>query len=198
MATLPSRRNGETRSIASGMRGIRVPVAQLALDDLSAHRLRQLVDEDHPLRLLEPGETIARSGNDLGLRCRHAIAQHDHRCDVLPPLGIRQTDHGSLGPRWVGVDHLLALAAVHILTAGDDHVLHPIDDVEKPFVVAASHVARVEPATLEGLGRTFLVAEVSLQNLLATYDDLPHYTGRTLDHVFVDDHHVGETHRRAT
>src|SRR3954454_22144811 len=43
------------------------PVAQLALEDLAAGVARQLVDEEHPLRLLVAGERRPTGGDDLVL-----------------------------------------------------------------------------------------------------------------------------------
>ena len=123
--------------------------------------------------------------------------QDDDGGDVLAPHRIGQTDDRRLRDRRMGVQHLFDLAAVHVLAAGDDHVLHPVDDVEEALLVTAGHVAGVEPAALERLGGALLVAEVALQHLLAADHDLADDAGRALVHVLVDDLHVGEAHRRA-
>ena len=43
------------------------------------------------------------------------------------------------------VEHRLHFGGVDVLPAGDDHVLDPIDDVDKAVVVRVANVAGVEP-----------------------------------------------------
>ena len=51
-------------------------------------------------------------------------------------------------------ERVLDLGRVDVLAAGDDHVLHPVDEEEVPVVVEVAGVARVVPAVAEGvLGR---------------------------------------------
>jgi hypothetical protein len=97
----------------------------------------------------------------------------------------------------VGVDHLLDLPGVHVLTAGDDHVLLPVDDVEEPLFVPPGHVTRLEPPAVERRLGPLLVAPVALEHLLGLDHDLTDDTGRALVHRVVDDLDVGQAHRRA-
>ena len=59
----------------------------------------------------------------------------------------------SATPGWAYSD-LLDLAAVDVLAARDDHVLLAVDDVEEALLVAAGHVAGVEPPAAERLARS--------------------------------------------
>jgi hypothetical protein len=55
--------------------------------------------------------------------------------DTLAPVGIGDADDGALGDRGVARDSVLDLGRVHVLAAGDDHVLDAAHDVEVTLVV---------------------------------------------------------------
>ena len=49
----------------------------------------------------------------------------------------------------MGVDHFFHFTGVHVLAAGENHVLHPINDVEETLFIPLGQVARVEPSVGE-------------------------------------------------
>ena len=125
----------------------------------------------------------------LGRSTTTAVTFSPHTGSGRPTTAASATD----GCRYSASSTSLA----HVLAARDDHVLHPVDDVEEALLVTTCHVAGTEPAVLERLGRSLLVAEVALQHLLATNHYLADDTGRALDHVLVDHLHVRQAHGRA-
>ena len=54
-----------------------------------------------------------------------------------------------------------SLGRIDIFTAGDDHILFPIDHVDIPLFIDLTDVFRVEPALFEGLLRLLLFVPVS-------------------------------------
>src|SRR5207244_4278619 len=81
----------------------------------------------------------------------------------LTVLRVRYADHLYVGDVRVGVEELLDLARVDVLSAADDHVLDPADDVH--VAVGAHHreIPGVHPPglvdRLGGLRRLIPVAE---------------------------------------
>ena len=61
-----------------------------------------------PLRRLEVGELLPCVVDELGLG--DLAARDDDRRDGLDPAVVGQADHGDLGDRLVGVEHVLDLA----------------------------------------------------------------------------------------
>ena len=74
------------------------------------------------------------------------------------------------------VEHALDLGAGDVLTAGHDHVLEPVDDVEVAVVVLHADVAGVEPAAGERRARRVGIAPVALEHLRAAQHDLAAFT----------------------
>ena len=80
------------------------------------------------------------------------VLQHDDRVHGFAPHVVRDADHRDLRDRRVRRDRVLDLDGVHVLAAGDDHVLHPIDEEEVALLVEVAGVAGVVPAAAERLG----------------------------------------------
>ncbi len=72
--------------------------------------------------------------------------EHDDRGHRLLPLRVLAADHGGVGDLGVAQQHFLDFRRHHVLAAGDDHVVHPVLDVEEAFLVDATEVAGVQPA----------------------------------------------------
>ena len=71
--------------------------------------------------------------------------EHDDRVHLFTPHAVRDADHRHLRNCRVGVDRLLDLDRVHVLAAGHDHVVQPIDEVDVALVVHVADVAAVVP-----------------------------------------------------
>ncbi len=92
-----------------------------------------------------PGDGLALLRHDVGL---HPLAR--------PVVG--QSHDARLQHLRVPVDHRLDLGRVHVEAGHDDHVLHPVDDLEEPLVVHDRDVAGVQPFAPDHLrGRLGLV-----------------------------------------
>ena len=161
--------------------------AQLALEDLSARVLGQLVGDDDVARGLEAGEAVAAEARDLLGGQLVAGARHDDGGDGLDPARVRDAEHGRLGHRRVRVDDLLDLARGDVLAAGLDHVLLAVDDVEVALVVEDAEVAGVQPAVAERLGRLGGVVPVAEHRLRRAVHDLADLPGANRAAVVVDD-----------
>ena len=151
--------------------------AQLALEDLSARVLGQLVGDDDVARGLEAGEAVAAEARDLLGGQLVAGARHDDGGDGLDPARVGDAEHGRLGHRRVRVDDLLDLARGDVLAARLDHVLLAVDDVEVALVVEDAEVAGVQPAVAERLGRLGGVVPVAEHRLRRAVHDLADLAG---------------------
>ncbi len=85
-------------------------------------------------------------------------------------------------------DDVFDLGRIHVLPAGDDHVLGPVLDVNVPFAVDRRDVAGIQPAAADGLRRRVRPVPVALHQVLAAYDHLagfagPHVVARLVDHA---------------
>ena len=146
--------------------------AQLALEDLPARVLRQLVDEDDGLGDLERGEVLA--GERAQLVRLDRLAGDDDRADGLDPAVVGDADDRDLGDRGMPVQDLLDLARGDVLAARVDHVLLAVDDRQVAVRVHRGEVAAVEPAARErGLGALGIVV-VARGHLDGAVHDLPH------------------------
>ena len=85
---------------------------------------------------------------DLGPR-----AQDDDGAHLLAEGGMGHADDGAVGDGGVFEEGGLDLHRVDVLAAPDDHVLGPVDDVDEVVLVEPRHVAGVQPAPGERLGR---------------------------------------------
>src|SRR2546425_5892117 len=79
--------------------------------------------------------------------CSHESLWH------FPPLLIGNRDHRALKHGRVGRDGLFDFDRADVLAAGDNDVLLPIAELDRPVRVHHGHVAAVEPATGKGPGR---------------------------------------------
>src|SRR6266581_7523509 len=127
------------------------PLAQRVLLHLAGRGLRQRTEGDRP-RALEVCEYRAAVGDDVGLRRRPSLLEHDERLRHLAPLRVRHGDHRHLEHVGVARDRLLDLDGRDVLAARDDDVLLAVAQRDVAVGVHDGHVAGVEPAAAEGLG----------------------------------------------
>ncbi len=85
---------------------------------------------------------------------------NDSPANLTPPF-IRHADDRRLGHLRQLVEHVLHLGRVNVLTARDEHILPPVDDVVVAILVAHGHVAGVQPAVFDGLSRHLRQAPVA-------------------------------------
>ena len=78
---------------------------------------------------------------DQSVRCEaRAVFQDYAGGHKLSPLGVGYSEDSYLVDRRMGEDDSLDLAAIHIFTACDDHVLQPVQDVEIAVCVLVADV----------------------------------------------------------
>ena len=100
-----------------------------------------------------------------GLRPR---LEHHGRDHPLPPLDIRDADHGRRLDGGVLEEDVLDLARGQVLAAPDDHVVEPSLHEQVALRVDPPGVAGVEPPVVDGVG----AAEVLAGDLVAAHPDL--------------------------
>src|SRR5262249_12287625 len=100
-------------------------------------------------------------------------------------------DGGVLGERIFDLDR------VHVLAAGHDHVLHPIDEVEVAAFIEVSRVARVIPAAAKRLPGLVRTVPVLLHQVPASRAPLAPLALRYLVALLVLDRESHANHRTA-
>src|SRR6266542_3986900 len=117
------------------------PLPQPVLEDLAGGVAGHRVHDLHRGRALVPGQPPPAEVDQLGgVRGGPGRGYHD-RPDRLPPLLVRHTDHRDLGHRGVLHQDALHLGRVHVLPAGDDHVIDPVGEEQVPVGVQVPGVA---------------------------------------------------------
>ena len=74
------------------------------------------------------------------------IAPDDGGADVLTQRVVGHSEHGGLADTRVGVEDLLDLARVDVISAADDEVLLAVDDEQVAVPVDGGDIAGVQPA----------------------------------------------------
>ncbi len=92
------------------------------------------------------GDAAAAEGSDLLLVTAFALNQPDPGAELLAQLGIGDPHHLHIGDLRVGVEKLLDLAGVDVLSAADDHVLDPPHDIAVALLVDDTDIAGMHPA----------------------------------------------------
>ena len=129
-------------------------------------------------------------GADSRRRAGGTVAHTDHGAHLLAHALVGDADGRGLGDVGVLVEGGLDLGGVDVLTAADDDVLQPVDDVEEAFVIEPAEVAGEEPAVAEGSGRGLGVVEVAPHDSGPSQPDLADIAARRLVAVGVDDLHL--------
>ncbi len=167
-----------TRGPLARRQACRHQLAELGLGDLADGVLRQGVEDDHVAGHLEPGERRRAQLDQLLRRHRSGVAKRDERHRFLAEDGVRASDDCGFQDRRMGVEDVLDLLRVDVLTTADDHVLDPVDEDEVAVGVEVADVAGVQPAILEGAGRLFGLVEVAAHDVGAADDHLALPFGR--------------------
>ena len=126
-----------------------------------------------------------------------ARRRDDDGVHPLAPLLVGHADHRGRGDGRVLGEHVLHLDRVHVLAAGDDHVLDPVGDVDEAVVVHVAAVAGVHPAAAQRLGGLLGPVPVAEHHVAAAAHDLADRAAGDLDVVGADDAHLGVRHGAA-
>ena len=90
---------------------------------------------------------FAAVGDDRVQRQARACAEHEVRMHRLAPLLVRDAEHGDVDDVRMLFQDGLDLRRIDVHSAGDDHVLLAIADVEEALFVEIRDVADGLPAT---------------------------------------------------
>ena len=130
------------------------------------------------LGTLKPAMRSRAQAITLAGSTRVAGPRHAHRLHRLAPGGVGHADHRHVGHVGVAVDRALDLGRVDVLAAGDDHVLHPVVDVDVAVGVHVAGVAGVHPAVGGlGAGGGLGLLPVAQHVVRRAGDDLAHLAG---------------------
>ena len=99
--------------------------------------------------------------------------RHDDGTDLLAHHGVGDAHHGDLADRWMTVERVLDLHAIHVLATPVDHVFHPVDDEDQAIVIQPGQVAGVQPPIHECLSRLFGFVPVAGHDVRAAHEKLP-------------------------
>src|SRR6201996_3381416 len=179
----PDRHRSTRGSVVLGPQG--------PLEDLAGPGQGQLADDLQAARGLVAGDVALTEGAQLFQVHGGAGGQGDDRVDPFAPGAVGDADHRHLGHGRVLGDDVLDLDRVHVLAAGDDHVLDPVDHVDVAALVHPAAVAGVHPARPDGFGGGPGLLPVAEHDVLAGRDDLPHRAPGHLDVAVVHDLHPG-------
>src|SRR5580700_5079501 len=147
--------------------------AHLELLDLAGDGHRERLDELHVARDLVPRDLALAEVADLVLG-QGGVGARDHpRHQLLAVALVGHADYLDVGDVWMGVEELLDLARVDVLTAADHHVLDPADDADVTVLVHRREVAGVHPALLvDRLGGALGVVPVSAHDHIPAREEL--------------------------
>ena len=87
----------------------------------------------------------------------------------------------------MGAHEVFDLHGVDVFTTRDDHVLLTVNEVDEAILVAAGHVASVEPAIADAVVRGFLVLVVAEHDARAADDEFAHVFALNIVAMLVHD-----------
>src|SRR6476661_808756 len=125
-------------------------LAQDPLQDLAATALRQFGFRELDVsRDLVVGEVSPAVSNQIiGAESSSGLAHHACRHE-LAPLRVGYSEDCCFQNRRMLVNDGFDLAGIDILSAGDDHVFHAVEDIEIAVRVAVANVARPKQSVLK-------------------------------------------------
>ena len=126
-------------------------------------------------------------GHECGRRRIRAGTRHDDGVHPFAPFVVGHADHRALRDVGVLVHGVFDFGGIDVLTTGDDHVLEPIADEYKSFLVHVSSVTGMQPAVAQGFAGGVLAAPVTEHDVGTAHHDFAHFTARQLVPLLIDD-----------
>jgi thiamine pyrophosphate-dependent acetolactate synthase large subunit-like protein len=142
--------------------------AEVALANLAARVPRQHTDNAELGRHLVPAEAgAAESGQFLGHAFRRGspLAHHHEGDRYLTPSGVGPANNGCLGDPGVLFEPDLDFPWIDVNPARDEQVGDPVGQEQVGPVVQIAHIAGVQPASRQRLGRVLRAVPVALHDV---------------------------------
>src|SRR3954452_18555579 len=175
----------------------RSAVAQLAAQDLAGRRLRHLVDDLDPARVLVRRHPLLAERDELLLAGRLALLEADERLHRLAAVLVGDADDGRLADGGVTVEDVLDLARPDLVAGRVDLVLLAVDEIEPAVLVHEADVAGLERAAGQRVLGLLGLLPVARHDLRPARHELADLARRQLLAVLADDLHDGVEHRHA-
>src|SRR6056297_3912018 len=174
-----------------------VKVAQLASENLADVGLGQFIDELDVAGHLVAGQFLLAVLTQFVDRQRVVLA-NDYGLDQFAGFFILNTYSADFQHLGVSGDDVLDLVGVDVESRNQDHVLLAVDDEKVSFLVAAGHVAGLQPAfAVEDLGGLIGAVPVTLHDLRTADAQLAGLAGRHLVALGIDDLAFGRRDRQS-
>src|SRR5579872_1955823 len=116
-----------------------------------------------------------------------AVVKNHNRVNLFHPLSTRNPNHDAFSDRWMLCKCVFDFQRKNILTAGDDHVFHTIDDMEKSVFIKSATVASVHPAISNGSLCFFRPTPISKHHGFAAHTDFTDLSCRNDIVMFIND-----------
>ena len=117
----------------------------------------------------------------------YSIAQPDDSVHYLAPFTIRNTDGHRFYNSGDLVQNIFHLSRIDILTTGDNHILHPIYDVDETVRIHVGPIARSHPAIAYRFRSQVRLLPVAQHNIRTSDADLADLAARHLVTILVAD-----------
>jgi len=99
---------------------------------------------------LEVGEHAAGEPHQLGRAGRRAGKRNDGGRDLTAKRFVGHAEHCDLGDGGVRREGILDLGAVHVLPAAVDHIVSPVEQLDRTVGADPRDVAGAQPAVRQG------------------------------------------------
>src|SRR6266852_1171904 len=126
-------------------------------------------------KLDAPGKLITRKASPAesnqivgGKNCRWLQDYTSHY--EFAPLRIGYAEDGYFTNGGMSVDHCFHLSRINVLTAGDNHVLEPVEDVKISHSVLLADISRSKESVVKRFSRFFRIVPIATHDVGASYD----------------------------
>src|SRR6266850_2738957 len=155
------------------------PLAHDELLDLAGDRHRKLAHEADVLRHVVMSDLV-RTETAHGLGVAVLLGpEFDPGTHHLAVAGIRNAKDLRLLHLGMSIEKLLNLTRGDVLSAADDQILHPPDDLAVPLIIEGGQVSGVHPAALiDGFARLLRLIPVAVHHTVSARQKLAPMTAR--------------------
>src|SRR5260370_3229447 len=151
--------------------------AQFALQHLARGRHGQLHTELDETWILVVSHVLLRPGYQLDFCDGRTVLDNNEGFHLFPVTVVWHADDGCQAHGRVGHQHLFDFTWVDVEAAANNHILHPVDDVEIALFCAPPDVPGVDPAMAHRFGGGFWAFVIALHHVVPPDSDLPYFAG---------------------